>query len=111
MTLFLLRVLTELNRLLIQLLQTALKHLRVMRLQAMRSKTSSPNSLGQELVQSLISQGLRSSRTSSGKAASGTEFRQPMRADSAAFLDRVGQSISQATRQQHHTMNANAAST
>lgn len=111
MTPFLLRVLIELNRLMIQLLQAALKHLRAMRLQAMRSKRSNPNSLAQELGQSLISHVLRSSPTSSGKAASGSGSHPLMRADSAESLDRVGPFTGQVTPLLRPTTIANAEST
>lgn len=111
MTPFLLQVLIELNRLMIQLLQAGLKHLRAMRLAAMRSKRSNPNSLGQELAQSLISHVLRSSLTSSEKAASGSGFHPPMRAGSAAFSVPGGPSTSHLTQPLRHTTNANAAST
>ena len=111
MTPFLLQVLIELNRLMIQLLQAALKHLRAMRLQAMRSKRSNPNLLGQELAQSLISQGLRSFLTSSGKAASGTGSPVPTRAGFAGSSVPGGPFINPVTQPLRHTTIANVEST
>lgn len=106
----LLEVLIKLNRLMIQLLESALKRLRAMRLVQMRSKTSSPNSLGQELAQSLISHVLRSFTTSSEKAASGSGYQAPMRAGSAGSLDHAGPFTSPLMQPLHRTTNVNAAS-